>query len=88
MGLNEASYMYRGYQDKHFDVCPAAESLRDRLKSGEFGQPDELDLGEWLYQHDVLFGIEKQVIKIKKVNQKTIMKQERQLTVLLIYLVI
>ena len=66
MGLNEASYMYRGYQDKHFDVCPAAESLRDRLKSGEFGQPDELDLGEWLYQHDVLFGIEKQVIKDKE----------------------
>jgi hypothetical protein len=66
MGLNEASYMYKGYQDKHFDVCPAAESLRDRLKSGEFGQPDELDLGEWLYQHDVLFGIEKQVIKDKE----------------------
>ena len=64
--LEEASYMYKGYQDKHFDVCPAAESLRDRLKSGEFGQPDELDLGEWLYQHDVLFGIEKQVIKDKE----------------------
>ena len=64
--LEEASYMFKGYQDKHFDVCPAAESLRDRLKSGEFGQPDELDLGEWLYQHDVLFGIEKQVIKDKE----------------------
>ena len=61
--LNEASYMYRGYEDKHFDICPTAEKLRDRLKSGEFGQPDELDLGEWLYQHDVLFLIEKQVIK-------------------------
>lgn len=61
--LNEASYMYRGYEDKHFDICPTAENLRDRLKSGEFGQPDELDLGEWLYQHDVLFLIEKQVIK-------------------------
>ncbi len=64
--LNEASYMYKGYKDKHFDICPAAESLRDRVKSGEFGQPDELDLGEWLYQHDVLFGIEKQVIKDKE----------------------
>ena len=61
--LNEASYIYRGYEDKHFDICPTAEKLRDRLKSGEFGQPDELDLGEWLYQHDVLFLIEKQVIK-------------------------
>ena len=64
--LEEASYMYKGYQDKHFDICPTAMALRDRLKSGEFGQPDELDLGEWLYQHDVLFGIEKQVIKDKE----------------------
>ena len=61
--LNEASYMYKGYKDKHFDICPSAEALRDRLLDGEFGQPDEINLGEWLYQHDVLFGIEKQVIK-------------------------
>ena len=56
--VGEASYMYKGYQDKHFDICPTTQRLRDRLKGGEFGEPDELDLGEWLYQHDVLFGIE------------------------------
>tara|TARA_Y100000114_G_scaffold150442_1_gene165958 strand:- start:320 stop:1156 length:837 start_codon:yes stop_codon:yes gene_type:complete len=61
--VGEASYMYKGYQDKHFDICPTAQRLRDRLKGGEFGEPDELDLGEWLYQHDVLFAIEKQLIK-------------------------
>ena len=64
--INEASYMYKGYEDKHFDICPTAMALRDKLKAGKFGEPDELDLGEWLYQHDVLFGIEKQVIKDKE----------------------
>ena len=34
--INEASYMYKGYKDKHFDICPAAEGLRDRLLAGEF----------------------------------------------------
>ena len=68
------SPMYRDYQDKHFDICPTAEALRDKLKSGEFGQPNELDLGEWLYQHDVLFGIEKQVLKDKEGDRNDLRK--------------
>lgn len=68
------SPMYKGYKDKHFDICPTAENLRDRLLAGEFGQPDELDLGEWLYQHDVLFGIEKQVLKDKEGDENDLKK--------------
>ena len=57
---------YKGYKEKHFDICPAAEALRDRLLNGEFGEPNEYELGEWLYQHDILFGTEKQVIQDKE----------------------
>ena len=71
--LDEASYMYKGYKDKHFDICPAAEGLRDRLLAGEFkdnkwatGTNFEKEVGEWLYQHDVLFQIEKQVLRDKE----------------------
>ena len=67
------SPMYKGYKDKHFDICPTAENLRDRLLAGEFksnnwatGTNYEKEVGEWLYQHDVLFGIEKQVLKDKE----------------------
>jgi len=73
--LNE-SYMYKGYKDKHFDICPTAEALRDELLSGKFGKPNELDLGEWLYQHDVIFGIEKQVLKDKEGEESDITKAE------------
>ena len=75
--LNEASYMYKGYKEKHFDICPVAEKLRDELLSGKFkdtswatGTDFETESGEWLYQHDVLFGIEKQVLKDKEGEEK------------------
>ena len=70
--LNE-SYMYKGYKDKHFDICPTAEALKDRLLAGEFkdtswatGTDFEKEVGEWLYQHDILFGTEKQILKDKE----------------------
>ena len=79
--VNEASYMYKGYKDKHFDICPAAETLRDRLLAGEFkanswatGTDFEKEVGEWLYQHDVIFGIEKKIIKDKEGDESDIAK--------------
>jgi hypothetical protein len=79
--LNEASYMYKGYKDKHFDICPAAEGLRDRLLAGEFkdnnwatGTDFEKEVGEWLYQHDVLFKTEKQVLQDKEGDESDIEK--------------
>jgi hypothetical protein len=70
---NIASYGYKGYKDKHFDICPAAEGLRDRLLAGEFkdnkwttGTDFEKEVGEWLYRHDILFQIEKQVLRDKE----------------------
>ena len=79
--LNEASYMYKGYEDKHFDICPAAEALRDRLLAGEFkdnkwatGTDFEKEVGEWLYQNDVIFGIEKKIIKDKEGDESDIAK--------------
>ena len=79
--LNEASYMYKGYKDKHFDICPAAEALRDRLLAGEFkanswatGTDFEKEVGEWLYQHDVIFDIEKKIIKDKEGDESDIAK--------------
>ena len=80
-GINEASYMYKGYKDKHFDICPGAEALRDRLLAGEFkdnnwatGTDFEKEVGEWLYQHDVIFGIEKKIIKDKEGDESDIAK--------------
>ena len=79
--INEASYMYKGYKDKHFDICPGAEALRDRLLAGEFkdnswatGTDFEKEVGEWLYQHDVIFGIEKKIIKDKEGDESDIAK--------------
>lgn len=79
--INEASYMYKGYKDKHFDICPAAEALRDRLLAGEFkdnswatGTDFEKEVGEWLYQNDVIFGIEKKIIKDKEGDESDIAK--------------
>ena len=80
-GKLEESYMYKGYKDKHFDICPAAEGLRDRLLSGEFKDnvrdkllAGEAEVGEWLYQHDVLFGTEKQVLQDKEGDESDIEK--------------
>ena len=78
-GKLEESYMYKGYKDKHFDICPAAEGLRDRLLSGEFKNQvrdknlaTPTEVGEWLYQHDVLFGTEKQVLRDKEGDESDI----------------
>jgi hypothetical protein len=79
--LNEASYMYKGYEDKHFDICPVAETLRDELLAGKFkdntwatGTDFETELGEWSYQNDVLFKIEKQVLKDKEGDESDVEK--------------
>jgi len=76
---NVASYGYKDYKDKHFDICPAAEGLRDRLLAGEFkdnkwatGTNFEKEVGEWLYRHDILFQIEKQVLQDKEGDQSDI----------------
>ena len=76
---NIASYGYKGYKDKHFDICPAAEGLRDRLLAGEFkdnkwatGTNFEKEVGEWLYRHDILFQIEKQVLRDKEGDQSDV----------------
>jgi len=76
---NVASHDYKDYKDKHFDICPAAEGLRDRLLAGEFkdnkwatGTNFEKEVGEWLYRHDILFQIEKQVLKDKKGDQSDV----------------
>lgn len=76
---NIASYGYKGYKDKHFDICPAAEGLRDRLLAGEFkdnnwatGTDFEKEVGEWLYRHDILFQIEKQVLRDKEGDQSDV----------------
>lgn len=79
--LNEASYMYKGYEDKHFDIYPVAETLRDELLAGKFkdntwatGTNFEAELGEWRYQNDVLFKIEKQVLQDKEGDESDIEK--------------
>lgn len=79
--LNEASYMYKGYEDKHFDICPVAETLRDELLAGKFkdntwatGTDFEKEVGEWRYQHDVLFKTEKQVLQDKEGDESDIEK--------------
>ena len=79
--LEEASYMYKGYKDKHFDICPGAETLRDKLLAGEFkdnkwatGTNFEREVGEWRYQHDVLFKTEKQILQDKEGDESDIEK--------------
>jgi len=80
---NIASYGYKGYKDKHFDICPAAEGLRDRLLAGEFkdnnwatGTDFEKEVGEWLYRHDILFQIEKQVLRDKEGEESDVEEAE------------
>ena len=79
--INEASYMYKGYEDKHFDICPVAETLRDEVLDGKFkdntwatGTNFEAELGEWRYQHDVLFSTEKQVLQDKEGDESDVEK--------------
>lgn len=80
---NIASYGYKEYKDKHFDICPAAEGLRDRLLAGEFkdnkwatGTNFEKEVGEWLYRHDILFQVEKQILKDKEGDQSDVEEAE------------
>jgi len=80
---NVASSGYKGYKDKHFDICPTAEGLRDRLLAGEFkdnkwatGTNFEKEVGEWLYRHDILFQVEKQIIKDKEGDQSDVEEAE------------
>ena len=80
---NIASYGYKDYKDKHFNICPAAEGLRDRLLAGEFkdnkwatGTNFEKEVGEWLYRHDILFQVEKQVLKDKEGDQSDVEEAE------------
>ena len=79
--INEASYMYKGYKDKHFNICPVAETLRDELLAGKFknntwatGTDFEKEVGEWRYQHDVLFKTEKQVLQDKEGDESDVKK--------------
>ena len=65
--LNEG--MYDNYKPQHFDICPGAETLRDKLIDGG---KSEAELGEWTKLHDDLFKLEKAVIKANKADQKHI----------------
>lgn len=63
--LNEG--MYDNYKPQHFDICPGAETLRDKLIDGG---KSEAELGEWTKLHDDLFKLEKAAIKANKAGQK------------------
>lgn len=63
--LNEGSY--DNYKPQHFDICPGAEALRNKIIDGG---KSEADLGEWTKLHDDLFKLEKAVIKANKADDK------------------
>ena len=54
---------YDNYEPKHFDICPGAEALRNRVLKGEFGKQEPVVVGKWTQLHDELFAIEKLAIK-------------------------
>ena len=54
---------YDNYEPKHFDICPGAEALRNRVLKGEFGEQEPVVVGKWTQLHDELFAIEKLAIK-------------------------
>ena len=54
---------YDNYEPKHFDICPGATALRDRLVAGEFGKQEPVVVGKWTELHDDLFRLEKRVIE-------------------------
>ena len=60
----------KGYEPQHFDICPGAQALRKRLVAGEFGTPDESNLGDWTKLHDDLFKLEKAVLKANKADDR------------------
>jgi len=61
--MDEAAYT----QPKHFDICPGAETLRNKLIDG--GKSPE-ELSDWTRLHDDLFKLEKAVIKVNKADDK------------------
>ena len=70
--VNEVNYDH--YKEtKHFDICPGATALRDKLIDG--GKSPE-ELGEWTFKHDELFRLEKAVIKANKADSKAVKAAE------------
>lgn len=69
--LNEA------YEPKHFDICPGAQALRDRVVDGEFGSIEEFDLDKWTKLHDALFGLEKKVLRDKEAEDSDVNLAEK-----------
>ena len=70
--VNEVNYSHYT-TPKHFDICPGAETLRDKLIDG--GKSPE-ELGEWTAKHDDLFKLEKAVIKSNKAEEKHVKAAE------------
>ena len=70
--LNEVNYS--AYTTpKHFDLCPRASALRDDLLTS--GKTSE-EIGEWTYEHDRLFELEKAVLKANKADERHVMAAE------------
>ena len=70
--LNEVNYSVYT-TPKHFDICPKAMALRDELLAS--GKTAE-ELGEWTYEHDRLFELEKAVLKANKADERHVMAAE------------
>ncbi len=70
--LNEVNYSVYT-TPKHFDICPKATALRDELLAS--GKTAE-ELGEWTYEHDRLFELEKAVLKANKADERHVMAAE------------
>ena len=71
--LNEVNYS--AYTTpKHFDLCPRASALRDDLLTS--GKTSE-EIGEWTYEHDRLFGLEKSVLKANKADERHVMAAKK-----------
>ena len=66
--LNEINYSIYT-EPKHFDICPGAQALRDELLAS--GKTAE-ELGEWTYEHDRLFKLEKAVLNANKADDRHI----------------
>jgi hypothetical protein len=54
-----------GYQTKHFDVCPGAQSLYKAIADGEHGKQDKDLVIRVAKAHDTLFYLEKMAIEEK-----------------------
>ena len=63
LGENVEEGYYDDYKPKHFDICPGATTLRNRVLDGEFGEQEPVVVGKWTELHDELFAIEKLAIK-------------------------